>query len=241
MPAKRWNNSPTSLELLSEAQCEEVRQTVHALRNSWETLDSEAGHPFYKLGAASYELRRPDLPPVSYYAYARRMNPILLDKFGWLYERLSDVLAQHLERPIHYSPDLALPGFHIFLGYQSPKGRSKAIHYDENIKSVRFDGADEVDFDCTVSFTAAIALPKSGAGLNLWDVVGSAETTRLKIPERLASMPYQFHPYKIGNIFIHSGQHYHQIAHFENVGPTDERITLQGSAVLQGDKIVAFW
>lgn len=227
---------PASLNLLTAEECERARQAVHELKNYWVVTDRQ---PYYRLGAVSYR-DLADGHGYSYYASARRMNPILLERFGWLYDRLSAVLSKHIGNPVNFAMDAALPGFHIYLAYLEPQGREWNIHWDGHIRWVRFSGAESSEQGSTVSFTATISLPRSGGGLNMWDEAYSPEHPN-DFQEQLKVMPHTFHPYGLGQIFVHSGDFYHQIAAMDNIGPTDERITLQGNGIRYSDRTVVFW
>ena len=54
-----------AIPVLSSAECERVRQTVHALRSSWIARGS-ADYPFYTVGAASYIDAVSRTPPPRY-------------------------------------------------------------------------------------------------------------------------------------------------------------------------------
>ena len=48
---------------------------------------------------------------------ARHLNPLLSERFGWLYGRLARRLAQLLEVPVVYRPSCARPDFTFSSGH----------------------------------------------------------------------------------------------------------------------------
>src|SRR6476619_6150019 len=88
------------------------------------------------------------------------------DRLGWMYDKVADRLAEALGAPTRYPDDLALPGFHVFVKPIS----SKAIHFDGQHRHLNWGKSSDVDLQHPLSFTLAIALPRSGSGLMLWDI-----------------------------------------------------------------------
>src|SRR5262245_44368949 len=86
---RRAEGSPVfdSIPVLSAAECEHVRQTVHGLRSLWINRGS-AEYPFYTLGAASYIDAVPGPTPARYSELLEQLNPSLERSFAWLYNRL---------------------------------------------------------------------------------------------------------------------------------------------------------
>jgi hypothetical protein len=223
------HNDFTNVELLSPQECLEVRSLVHQLKKSW--LKRAPSLPFYTLGTASYFHTVSENPTGKYDAVIDRYNPLLWEHFSWLYERLADALTQKLAAPVHYPKErLALPGFHIFLAHKVFEQPMAAIHRDLQYKQHKWEPEAAADFSNPISFTLAIALPKSGAGMNIWnlhhdevDKLPQAEIDRL-----LPTRKQYFHAYELGKFALHSGLFLHQIAPIKNLQPGDERITLQG-------------
>lgn len=221
------------IDVLTEEECSRVRAAVYDLRKYW-AQD--------RLGAASYKIlpfRVDSVGRFLYRAKARKLNPMLRERLGWLYEKLADRLADALGAPTCYPDKFALPGFHIFL---EPIGQ-KSIHFDLQWRHFNWGSAGRVDLQRPLSFTLPVALPKHGAGLNLWDlryeeVKGCPDGERLRLQH---ARKKSFVPYKLGKAVCHSGLQLHQMAASQNFQPGDERITLQGHCVMRDGAWQIYW
>jgi hypothetical protein len=226
----------TQSPLLTAEECSTVRHVVHDLKTFWCT---RSARPFYTLGAASYiDAAVPiEQASIAYVKKAKRTNAILRQHFGWLYHRLSTVLAHHLGRPICYHPTFALPGFHIFPAPAQPTpGRQgmRAMHVDIQYQLLNWGPTAEIDFDCPISFTLAITLPQAGGGLegsNL-SYADVMQRTKEQLMQLHLTKGKRFYAYQVGSLVLHSGLLFHQIAPMPNMQPDDEKITLQGHGLL---------
>ncbi len=252
------NDWITEIALLTPAECAEVRAGIEDLRSEW--IQRHPEEPFYTLGTSNYFdiAYNPVLP---YYRMAARLNPVLKQRFGRLYDSVAESIAAHLCAPVGYREGLALPGFHIFLSSKAfetakdlthrewfrAKGKSdvmgNAIHCDTAHLVVDWGSREGIDFKNPISFTLPIVLPKSGAGLNYWDF-GLERTDGL--PEKdlrafLLASEKRFHAYRAGVMAVHSGMRYHQMAVMRDLKPEDERITLQGHGLLCNGVWQLFW
>ena len=152
--------------MLDTGACARALDTVLAHRSSWTRRDHHL--PFFTLGAASY--LDGEAGPDRYLRRAAALNPLLDREFGWLYERLRSALADHLGAPTAFAREAARPGFHIFFAHPAfhrPLGR---IHFDLQFENIDWAEADRVDVSRPVSFTLAIRLPATGAGLEVWEI-----------------------------------------------------------------------
>lgn len=248
----------TTVELLTEQECQEIRAGIDDLKHLW--IQRHLTVPFYTLGASNYF----DIAtkfPTPYYQMATEYNPILQAHFGKLYQRLADALADRLQAPVGYRNRLALPGFHIFLAdpafgqmlglthrqwyhaLDKPEIVASPIHCDTPHTIVDWGTKEGLDFNNPISFTLAIALPKCGAGMHVWDL-WLKETTDLseaKLEERINSSPKQLYSYEVGKLALHSGQMYHQVASMPNMQIDDERITLQGHGLMCDGTWQLYW
>lgn len=214
------------IDLLTESECLAVRSVVHKLRKFW--TQRHPALPFYTLGTASYMDAVQDKQ--DYYSKAKYYNPILRAHLGWLYNKLSVTLAKILKAPVCYQDVLALPGFHIFLSHKAFEQPIASIHRDLQYELLKWKSPEKIDFSQTISFTLAIALPKFGGGLYLWDLHHDEfpNLTQPDIKRLIGERKKSFHAYKLGKLALHSGHLVHQIAPAQNVQPEDERITIQG-------------
>lgn len=255
---KSANSTLTNIQLLTQQESNDVRSVVEDMKDLW--IQRHPVVPFYTLGASNYFdiAYNPQLP---YYRMAKQYNPILLERLGWLYERLADKLAQHLKAPVGYRETLALPGFHIFLSHKAfeqpknlthqqwfrhrydPEVVGNPIHCDTPHLIVNWGTKEGIDFANPISFTLAIALPKSDAGMHMWDLrldetIGISEAQLLNL---LDSRDKRFCSYKVGSMTLHSGLNYHQIAPMPNMELDDARITLQGHGLFCQGSWQLYW
>lgn len=233
-----------TLNLLTDQQVKKVIDHIDALSDKWEQRNAPL--PFFTLGAASY-LDTSKVSNRRYYDKATRLNPILMTHFGWLYDQVIDGMQQATGKKCRLADGQALPGFHIFKAHQQFLSPVASMHIDLQYKTLLWQEAQRVDLETnTLSFTLALELPKSGAGLNTWP----------ESHEDLMAMPFwstllgntevqsecTFVEYQVGNMVVHSGELLHQIAPLREFNPEDRRITLQGHAVLShGDTYLLYW
>ena len=232
----KWDLVP----LLAPHECNRVLERVKARRQSW--IPRMPGLPFYSLGAASYlDAGR---GRAGYYERAAACNPMLKRDFGWLYRKLRKALANHLQTHVMFATGAACPGFHIFLGHPAFKRPLGRIHFDLQFHDLEWPPEAEVDFSRPFSFTLAICLPRSGAGLHLWDIDKTtwdamSPSARNRIAEEI---PPRYARYRTGSMVCHSGMVLHRIAPAtEDLQSDDLRVTLQGHALPGQDGYHMYW
>lgn len=229
------------LELLSETESRTIRDRIHALRPEWRRRREEA--PFFTLGVSGYiDAARHGF--AAYSAAAARSKELLIENFGDLYQRLAAAVSEHLSAPAAYHPGFALPGFHIFLSDPAFATPAASLHFDRQYEHLDWSGFEGVDFDRQLSYTLSISLPARGAGLLVWnvndlDLRGLGDEARKEVMRR-NRMP-SLHRYRVGGLALHSGFQLHQIAPMKEMGPGDERITLQGHALPAGGRWILYW
>lgn len=228
-----------TLQIFSPAECTQIRTTVYELRNLWMPREHEL--PLYTLSAASYiDAAR----SFSFYCeLAASHNPVLKQNFGWIYERLGEALSQHLQAPVSYSEQYALPGFHVFLMHPLFRQPVASVHCDLQYRLLDWGPAEAVDWTRPLSFTISISLPPSGAGLNVWDLEHNEWKNMSHMERQYATKAATrvFVPYETGKLVLHSGHQVHQIAPMTNAEAEDERITLQGHAILRENVWQVYW
>lgn len=241
-PATTSRMSPRELTLLTPEECSEVRDAVHAFRGEWTQWRPEA--PFFTLGSASY-LDASSRGFTYYQEKARRLNPILDSRFGWLYERLLGALSRELDAPFFYEDDLARPGFHVFLGHEIFTRPSASMHFDMQYEQIgwrRFTGADP---DGQLSMTLSVRLPESGAGLWTWPLFHQDLPARppgeTKWTFSIKGLEREEHRYVEGRMVLHSGHQLHQIAPMPEMKTGEERLTLQAHALPVERGYLVYW
>jgi hypothetical protein len=230
--------SIAKLRVLDSEECRAVRDAVVVLRRHWQRRSAE--YPFFTLGAASYL----DAPGSRerYIEKALDENRLLAEHFGWVYERLAGVLAGHFGADVEYAGNLALPGYHIYLSHPAFELPIASIHCDTQYRLLEWPFAS-ADFGKAMSFTLAIALPRSGAGLRVWpfhhdEIAGETLQALLR---RAGNAPPDYFPYEAGHAAVHSGHRVHQAAPAQGLIASDERITLQGHALFGDGRWVLYW
>lgn len=230
-PLDRGVGDGRYIDVLSEAECARVREVVYELRHTWSR--GVVGPRGAGLGFAAYKIRHFRIKAIGRALYsraARRLNPVLRDRLGWLYDRLAEQLAEALGAPTAYPAHLALPGFHLF----TAPIWDKTIHFDRPYEFLDWKAAGSADLEHPLSFTLAVTLPPSGAGLNLWDVglEECAGWSRQEREELRRTRKQTYVPYVLGKAVLHSGHTLHQVASSPAFAAGDERITLQGHGTL---------
>lgn len=231
----------TRLQLLSAKECTTVLERVLANRESWSSR--YPGLPFYTLGAASYLDSGPSRRD-AYFRKAAAANPLLVREFGWLYDRLLDTLGNHLRSPVRFEPRAARPGFHIALAHEAFRRPLGKVHFDLQFTGIEWADENALDFSRPVSFTLAVRLPRSGAGLHTWDA--SKEEWDAMTPEDRERIPQDRAPayvaYREGEMVCHSGMLLHRIAPAQGqIHADDMRLTLQGHALPGRDGYRLYW
>ena len=228
------------IPLLSPPECRRVLAQVEAHRADW--LPRYPGLPFYTLGAASYLDAGPGRD--GYYEKAASFNPLLEREFGWLYDRLRGALADHLRTAVTFEPRAARPGFHVFLAHPAFRRPLARVHFDLQFQDLEWTDEAEMDFTRPFSFTLAVRLPRSGAGLRIWETDKAVyDALSPEARERVTrETPLHYVPYREGELICHSGLVLHQIAPAgDAMQPDDMRVTLQGHALPGRDGHHVYW
>jgi hypothetical protein len=231
---------PRELGLLSPEECGRVRDAVLELKPLWTSWFP--GIPFFTLGAATYRDAQTN-GLAAYREKARAMNPILQERFGWLYERLHAALSDAFGAPFFFDEELALPGFHVFQYHESFTKPVASVHFDLQQNQLDWSRHEEVDLDTPLSLTLSIRLPSAGAGLRLWPLtlVETARMTKDEFRGVVARTEPELHTYREGWFVVHSGSQLHQIAPALGMRADDERITLQAHALPTARGYVLYW
>lgn len=223
------------IELISEEQCKEVVNTVDALASYWRPRDERL--PFLTLGVAGYidgsdHFRGNE----AYYAAVDESNQMLQANFTELYDKVLQCVAEQVGQPCYYAAGQALPGFHIFKSHPEFLKPLGSRHFDFQYKNLHWPEEAEIKPDGNkLSFTLALELPSSGAGMNIWPQVmfDSKKYSRFLYSNDhfLKKNPGEFIEYAIGHMLIHTGLELHQIASLEAFQEGERRITLQGHGI----------
>jgi hypothetical protein len=225
------------LPFLTEEECRQVRTKIIELRPYWEQRHPLL--PSFTLGTAAY-LDAPKGEQL-YREKAARSNPVLAEHFSWLYERLKRSLTERLGRPVAYHADQALPGFHLFLAHEAFRNIAPSIHADWQYRDLDWSWARTAGEP--MSFTLAISLPRSGGGLNVWDLDAAELVSLPNEKKRRIFNDHQptYIAYQLGELNVHFGLLIHQIAPPREVFEGDERFTLQGHGLLCDGVWQMYW
>jgi hypothetical protein len=224
------------VDVLSAGECEEVADVVLGDRDHW-TQRSPSGL-FFTMGVNAYmDLAQAADANASYFGPARRANLLLEQRFAGVHGKLARILARELGLPTRYADDLAMPGFHIWVGDGIPRRPVASIHFDLQYQRLLSRPA-YAHASGTVSFTLPIKLPAAGSSLRVWPCMYPDDVDRL--PELRQADP-EIVPYHLGSALVHSGHVLHQIGATSSVRPDEFRITLQGHGLVVGKELVLYW
>ena len=226
-------------EFLTSDECEQVAVVVDDLRPFWEKTSSHGRT--YVLGAASYIHANGKKAGPEYHDRRRRLAPVMRERLGWMYARLTRALAAALGAPVTLADDLAPPGFHLYRWDPKLHLLRCSLHVDLQFESHDFTRYGDPDLAHPLSYTVAIRIPATGCGMNLWhktreDSVRGGRDFRA----RLESSPPVNVRYGRGELTMHSGLYFHQIAPMQ-LSPGEMRLTLQGHAIRCGDTWQTYW
>jgi hypothetical protein len=227
------------LPFLDGAGCARARAGVDALRRGW--IPRHPHLPSFTLGAAAYLDAHGGLG--TYLVRAARGRRLMEPVFGELHAALAGALAAHLGAPVELTPDLGLPGFHLFLAHPRLAELEPSLHFDLQHLDLGWDAAAASRPGERLSFTVAIELPRRGAGLDLWDVTLDDCPARdaASLAEAAARRPARRELYAPGELVLHDGDHLHRIAADLPLEPGERRLTLQGHGVRVGGRWVLYW
>ena len=229
------------VEMLTATEAGEVDAGVDAERDHW--MGGGADSSRFVLGTASY-VECPRTGFSGYMAEARRTNPILSARFGWLFERLRAKVSEMIGAEAGYEDQLALPGFHVLLHEPARSSSTASVHFDQQYELIDWSMWGHADYERQLSMTLAVVLPASGGGLLVWNV---NRMDLMKIPKdarqahREANRTPEYQAYGIGRLVVHSGHQLHQAASTLNPRPTDRRVTLQAHAVPVDGRWIIYW
>lgn len=234
-----------SFDFLSQAECERLCKSILGLSRMW--FQRKPPKLLFTLGAAVYQ----DVQAHDFDFYQKKSsetNSFLQASISWFYKKLLEKLSTLLDAPVRYHPKLALPGFHVMLADEEFLGAFADIHIDS-----QFDLIDESKCQLkkpasqnsknTLSITIAIEKPKSGAGLNYWDLDKQTadKMSSKEITETLALKNMNYAEYQLGEIMLHSGLVFHQIAAWKSMEQNDRRITMQAHGIKCGEEWIIYW
>ena len=153
------------LQLITEQEAANIANVVLSLNSSFKNY---ANNKFSILGAASYANSGKE-----YSNIIKHTNPILINNFKNLFDKVKVFLESNLEKECFFDKNLSYPGFHIFYANHSDSLLpSTSLHIDtpyELHKEYLNKNYEKINFDFPLTFTLALKLPKSGAGLYYWD------------------------------------------------------------------------
>jgi hypothetical protein len=192
------------------------------------------------MGAATY------IEGATNYALYQRLrsctDPVLRSELGWMYHSLAETLARILLSAVEYTPVAAMPGFHIYEYSPDLVGLECSKHVDSQFREHPWSVYTVVDELHTLSFTAAVHLPRCGAGMNWWPVtMDDASFACQDVLGRIVEGPPRKYPYELGAVCIHSGRFYHQIESMSEMTAGEQRVTLQGHGIFADGAWRLYW
>ena len=231
-------------KLIDKELIEQNLVKIFAYRNIW-TLraDSIGDIPFYSLGAAAY-MDSGEQGRDFYKQQFLKTNPILKENFSELYEIIFAKLKTEFQKEFVLYDNAAFPGFHIFLTDEVFEIALASRHIDLQYKIIEWQ-ENEIDPNKSLSFTLYLKLPKNGGGVYYWDLFKEdLDAYNLtKKEEIIHQHERKLKLFQEGDLFVHNGHQYHQIAPFFDIEENDQRISLQGHAIYAKnlDKYLVHW
>jgi hypothetical protein len=226
--------------LLNQKTCLEISDRVRSLQEHWINRGGYFAYPFFSLGAASYMDAHED--PERYYTWAAKYNPILKDNFADLYDEAQTFLEDKFNCKFLYHDGFALPGFHIFVGDEIFEIAVASRHCDLQHQLLDWNGL-QFNPEESLSFTLYLELPLNGGGMYTWDYHYD-DLKNLDSEERKNKLDNSEPTYKkfaIGDLVLHDGLHYHQIAPMFELAENDMRISFQGHAIKSAGTYHLYW
>lgn len=233
---------------LSFDECQKVINSIDKNQQKWLPInfrETQEKLPFFSLGVGITYIvtKRYGNQTLGYSDWAKHENSWMLEEFGWFYDRVVSVLSHFLQAPVQFNSELSIPGFHIFLYHHLFTQPLGIVHCDRQHLDLGFSGK-EADLENPISFTVSLELPKSGSGIDFWDV-HFREIEKVSQADFIAAVKkaeHSYHPYSVGNMVIHSGYHAHRIAPVSQMQTSDRRITMQGHGVkLHSGEWLVYW
>lgn len=244
-----------NIDFLSAEECNDIRNRIFSLKDYWidrsRAISPFEDVPFYSLGVASYiDCIRPSESHL-YFENAKKTNKILRDNFQGLFTKMENVIRKEFSCDVAYIDDFALPGFQMYLADWFFEDFTGPKHCDFHHHLLDWEKYGiSYDYQENMTFTASIKLPKSGAGVYMWDKTYEYDKNADLTYEEHRSLMYavdlpdeerEYFRYEPGKIFFHSGNRYHQVAEIYEMENDDERITFQGHAVKHNNTYYIFW
>ncbi len=227
--------------LFTADECEQIALTIDRLRPYWEKTSAHGRT--YVLGAASYIHAPIEGAGPPYHDRRRRLTPVMRAELDWMYARVLRALERALAAPVALAEGLAPPGFHIYVWDRRIHQLRCSVHLDLQWQSHDFTAHGAPDLDRPLSFTVALRAPSTGAGMNVWPTITTRDRRARLGPDgrRLfEAMPPVYVRYQLGELTMHSGLMYHQIAPIL-LEPGEWRLTLQGHGIRCGDTWQVYW
>jgi hypothetical protein len=242
------------IKVLTEEQCKIAVNTVDDLYEHWVRREPEPWD-FYTIGSTSYQEGMLEAP--QYIKQMEKMNPILKDKFGWIYNIVLEKLSEHLG-PCELIDDLAYPGFHV-VGHPPGQLNNKLtmkltqkplmkIHedrpYAHQKARMTWGKFTDVTIHNALSWTLLLESPSCGSGLCVWN---DSELSKYDQNKELSDYvkglshykDYKNHrppdnvvSYRLGEAFFYAGILLHQISPASLFLDNERRITMQGHGLL---------
>lgn len=231
-------------KLVSKEEIKKTIEKIFEFKDQWTLRGNYFEEiPFYSLGAAGY-MDLSEHGPEFYKKQFQKTNSLLKENFSWLYKKVFSALKEKYQKDFELFDNAAYPGFHIFLNNDVFEIALASRHVDLQYKDIDWQGIT-VDPSKSISFTLYLELPKNGGGVYYWDLYYEdlCDMNLQKREEVIHANERKLKTFNEGDMFIHNGHQYHQIAPFFDIEPEDQRISLQGHAIYAAglDKYLVHW
>jgi GNAT superfamily N-acetyltransferase len=216
-------DAPVARPLLTTDACAAVVAELHAARDRWTSQVDTL--PCHTLGAAAMVDAWDGIE--RYRRIAAATAPLLLERFGWLYDRLHHALAEQLGAPVVAHDRLAPPAFHHVAW-------SRGAHLP--IAPIRSDSAHLLlapglhHAQRPISFVLRLDAALDDMAITEW-ALGADQTVGLdteEIARLLDVVPRERIPIAPGTLVVFPSDRYHQRS---PIAQGTTRITLEGHGI----------
>ena len=238
-------SSLIDIPVLAPRICDDAVARLESCRDRW--IRRQRG--FHTVGVAAYLdvcQGTPEMADEHYYRRLPSWNEFLEAEFGDVLESVRAAIERTFDGEARFEASVALPGFHVFeIGGITTRDQPSS-HFDHQHRKLRWPF--RLKEERLLSFTLALRLPRAGGALDVWDV-SEAEVFRLLRLGRYVSLEglsvtrqVHRHEYSVGTMVVQTVPLLHRIAKVDAVCDDDQRITLQGHAVLDPEgRWVLYW
>ncbi len=237
------------VDFFSQEESSRIINQLDKLEKYWIRRDVPNGNFFYTFSKySSVDCIKANNETIE---EINKANKFLINSMPEMYEILIKKLESIFGK-CELANDIPIPGFFIYTerdGVQNRPNGIPLIHTDGEFGYLDYywNRFSKVEHESSFGFTIALELPKSGAGMCLWDEPDygfysnsewaqsvqkanfyTSEQSIDFMDNRIKNKTPNIVEYSVGKAMIQQGEQIHSVAHGVNLTTNDRRITLQG-------------